>query len=220
MTAHAALSSSGGMLGLLGAGSVGATASLTGSGTVEANTTSFWYPSTNGPASGISYGGNIVVGLQFKCTAAGHTFLGYAWWVQAGTNPNPTTAQKFCLYTWVSSTWSIVPGSTVTSGALSVGWNEVLLGSGISLVENQLYQVATGLTGNFNDQQDQFASGDPYQDGLTVGPLFAFSDLGGPFQSPASIPQGAFGVTSNDPTVDQPTTDDEASNFWIDVIVQ
>lgn len=220
MTATAALSSAGGMLGLLGTGATAAGAALTGTGSVEASTLSFFAPGTSGPAGGTSYGGDFLAGIQFKVTATGHSFLGYYWWVQDGTNPNPTVAQKFCLYTYALGVWALVPGSTVTSGTLSAGWNEVLLGSGIVLVEGQPYQACTGFTGNFNDTENQFSTGDPYQDGITNGVLFAYSDLGTANQSPAGTPQMAFGTASSDPTVSQPTQDNAADNFWIDVVVQ
>lgn len=220
MTATAALSSTGGMLGKLGSGATAATAALTGTGTVVSATLSFFYPGTSGPASGISYSGNIVVGLQFKATATGHFLLGYRWWVQAGTNPNPTAAQKFCMYTWVPSTWTLVPLTTVTSGTLTTGWNAVTLGAGVALVSGQVYQVATGLTGNFNDTNNQFGAGNPYSGGITNGPIFAFDDQGTANQSPSGINQMAFGTASNDPTVDRPATGDVHSSFWIDVIVQ
>jgi hypothetical protein len=220
VTATAALSSSGGMLGLLGTGATAATAALTGSGTVVSNTYSFFYPSTSGPSSGISYSGNFLAGLQFKVTASGHSLLGYYWWVQAGTNPNPTAAQKFALYTWVPSTWSLVSAGTVTSGTLSAGWNRVNLGSGVALTSGQLYEVTTGFTGNFNDTTNQFGTGDPYATGITNGPIFAFSDVPGATFSPSNNNQGLFGTAGNDPTVNQPLTGDVHSNFWIDVIVQ
>lgn len=220
MTAYATLSSSGGMLGRMGSGALTASAALTGSGTVVSTTYSFFYPGTSGPASGVSYGGNITVGLQFKVTATGHSLLGYRWWVQAGTNPNPTAAQKFALWTWVPSTWSLVSAGTVTSGTLTTGWNAVNLGSSVALTNGQLYQVTTGLTGNFNDTNNEFGTGDPYAGGITNGPIFAYSDVAGALFSPANVNQGQFGTAGNDPTTAQPLTGDVHSNFWIDVIVQ
>ena len=220
MTATAALSSTGGMLGLMGTGVLTATAALTGTGSVVASTLSFFYPSTNGPSSGTSFSSPIGFGLQFKVTAPGHTLLGYAWWVQAGTNPNPTVPQTFCLYTWVPSTWSLVAAGTIVSGTLSVGWNTVMLGSGVSLTSGQVYQACTGLTGNFNDVTNQFGSGQPYAAGITKGDLFAFSDLTGSAQSPSNINQSAYEVAGADPTLHQPTAGNASDNFFIDVIIQ
>lgn len=208
------------MLGKLGTGAMTATAALTGTGTVVSSTLSFFYPGTSGPASGISYGGNFLAGLQFKCTASGHFLVGYRWWVQAGTNPNPTAAQKFCMYTWVPSVWTLVPLTTVISGTLSAGWNTVMLGAGVALVSGQNYEVCTGFTGNFNDTTNEFGTGDPYAGGITNGVIFAYSDVAGATFAPSNLNQGLFGTAGNDPTVNQPTTGDVHSNFWIDVIVQ
>lgn len=219
MTATAALSSTGGMVGKLGTGALTGTAALTGTGSVVSTTYSLFYPSTSGPSSGVSYGGNFLSGVIFKVTASGHTLNAYAWWVQAGTNPNPTAAQKFCLYTNVSSVWSLVPLTTVTSGTLHAGWNVISLGTPVALVSGQVYQAATGFTGNFNDTNNQFGNGQPFQAGITNGPLFGYADQGAPGQAPFTFAQMAFSTAGNDPTVNQPTTDDAASNFWIDVVV-
>lgn len=219
VTATALLHSSGGMLGLLGAGATSGTAALSGTGTVVASSLSFFHPGTSGPSSGTSFASAFTYGIQFKVTASGHHLAGYYLWVQAGTNPNPTGARICTLYTFVANAWSVVSGSTVTSGTLTTGWNLVSLGSPVSLVSGQPYEACAGQTGNFNETDNQFGSGDPFSAGITNGDLFAYSDSGGSAAPPTFVGQCLFGTGSADPTVSQPLTSFNSANFWMDVNV-
>ena len=83
------------------------------------------FPSTNGPASPVSYNGPFVCGVVAAVTTAGCWLDGYWWWVcPSGQSTSP---QKFALWSiYSSSQGSLVANSTVTSGALTAGqWNYV-----------------------------------------------------------------------------------------------
>lgn len=220
MTASAALSSSGGMLGKLGTGATAASAALTGTGSVVAGTYSFRYPGTAGPTNAASYGSIAAWTLQFEVTSGGHELLGYAFWVCPGSPAGETAAQDFVLYTWTGATFAIALTSHVTSGTLSTGWNEVLLGTPYSLTASTNYLASTWVNGNFTEVNNLFGSGQTYAAGFTNGPLFIYSDTSGSAAAPSGYHQCAFCTSSgNYPTL--PCNTNSNQSWWgLDVVVQ
>ena len=184
------------------------------------------FPSTNGPSTPVSYSGPFVCGVVIGVTSGGCWLEGYWWWVCP--SGQSTAAQQFALWALDSSgSGSLVPNSTITSGALTAGqWNYVPLMTTtppalapLPLAQGATYVAATGFTGNFPDTSDQFGSGDPYSGGIVKGPLTAYSDTSGSLPSPLNTPQAVFGVASNDPSASLPIYGSSSSNFWMDVQV-
>lgn len=220
MTAHASLSSSGGMLGKMGSGAVTASASLSGSGSV-ASDFSFFYPSTNGPTNANSYGSTATWAFMFQVTASGHSLAGYAFWVCPGSPAGETAAQTFALWHWNGSAWVYDSAATVTSGTLSTGWNKISLGSAYSLTASTNYMAQTAVNGNFTNLGNQFGTGDPYAGGFTNGPLNVYSDRSGTDVPPSSNGQCPFSTTITDPTASAVSSLGSNSSWWgLDVIVQ
>ena len=178
------------------------------------------FPSTNGPASPVSYSGPITTGVVFGVTSGGCWLDGFWWWVCASSQL--TAAQKFALWCVYGkgNSGTLVAQGTVTSGALSAGqWNYVTLPSPVPLAIGATYVAATGFTGSFPDTNNQFGSGDPYGGGIIHGPLTAYSDATGSLPSPFSTAQGVFSVASADPTAIMPIYGSSACNFWMDLQV-
>lgn len=185
------------------------------------------FPSTNGPASPVSYSGPFLAGVFF-CVTSTCWFEGYWWWVcPTGQSTSP---QKFALWqVYGAAEGNVVPGSVATSGSLTAGqWNYIPLPTPLQLSIGNVpgtgaavYQAATGFSNSFPDTNSQFGSGDPYASGITSGPLFGYSDQGAsaPCPSSAGAFQGAFGVAGTDPSVNMPAQGSSSSNFWIDLQV-
>ena len=73
--------------------------------------------------------------------------------VDVGTEVHPL----WCVYN--SGSGSLVPGSTVTSGALTAGqWNYVPLPAPLPLAIDATYVAATGFSDSFPDTNNQFGS--------------------------------------------------------------
>ena len=179
------------------------------------------FPSTNGPASPVSYSGPFVCGVVVGVTTGGCWLDGYWWWVcPTGQSTSP---QKFALWSlYNSNSGSLVPNSTVTSGALTAGqWNYVPLTVPLllPLALGATYVATTGFTGSFPDTSSQFGSGDPYSAGIVSGPLTAYSDASGSNPSPFKTAQAVFSVASSDPTTFAPVYGSSSSNFWMDLQV-
>ena len=177
------------------------------------------FATTNGPATPVSYTGPFVCGVVVGVTAGACWLDGYWWWVCA--SGQSTAAQKFALWCLSGGTeGSLVPGSTVTSGALTAGqWNHVPLAAPIALAPGATYVAATGFSNSFPDTGNQFGSGDPYGSGIVNGPLTAYSDASGSLPSPFKTAQGVFSVASSDPTTSMPIFGSSSCNFWMDVQV-
>ena len=178
---------------------------------------------TQPPATPNAYGGNFIAGTAFSAVGEMLWLQGYWWWVPTGGD---TGAQKFCLWNRNSSTTQVlIPNSTVTSGTLTAGaFNFIPLATQIQLAPGELYICATGWTSvnGFPITNNQFASGQPYVNGITNGPLTAWGDAGNGstysyFGSNYGLNQGLFSVASNDPTAQMPNAGSNSSNFWIDV---
>jgi len=176
------------------------------------------FPSTNGPSSASGYSGNYLAGVAFEVTGGGIWFQGYWWWVC--NSGQQTGAQKFALWQVAgASTGIVIPGSTVTSGALTAGqWNYVPLPTPIPLSINTAYMAATGFacTAGFPITANAFGSGGPYANGITNGPLFAY---GSSTALAHSVAQGAFSTSSADPSAVMPAAAYQNSNFWMDLQV-
>jgi hypothetical protein len=177
----------------------------------------------NGPSAVTSYSGNYTAGLVFQVLQGGVWFQGYKWW--CCPTGGLTTAQKFALWQVTGSAAGVlVPGSVITSGTLSPGWNYVPLASPMLLSEGIAYQAATGFTapagGGFPATLNQFGSGDPYSAGITNGPLQAYSSRTGSNEVPEGwLPQMTFGTGSADPSSAMPVQNDADDNLWLDVQV-
>jgi hypothetical protein len=175
----------------------------------------------NGPASANAYSGNYLGGIGFEVTASNKWLAGYWWWVC--NTGQQTGAQKFALWQIVNSTTGIlIPGSVVTSGALTAGqWNYVPLPApvplsiGAGLGAGAAYMAVTGYvsTTGIPYTANQFTTGDPYVNGITNGPLFAWG-----IPNALSVPQGADStVLGSDPAAAMPDNDASSANFWVDV---
>lgn len=146
-------------------------------------------------------------------------FEGYWWWVCP--SGQPASAQKFALWNVSGQTaGTLIPGSVVTSGALTAGqWNWVPLSIPLPLAVGTCYNACTGFTGSFPNTNDQFGAGDPYAAGIVSGPLTAYSDGSGSQRAPYTTPQGVFGVQGVDPSVNIPLSGSNSANFWMDLQV-
>ena len=179
-----------------------------------------------GPSSGVSYSSDICLGMHFYVTEGDCWLNGYWWWVQDGTNPNPTVPQDFVLWQVGITAPSVCYGSSVTSGTLAVGWNYIGLTTPIQLTPNVDYIAGTHLVGNFNDTFSYFGSGDP-GNGASNGPLVAATFKNNPMWSGYDpgfdytiLQNGLYNTESNVlvdcPLAEDPDTDGWA-NYWIDV---
>jgi hypothetical protein len=183
------------------------------------------FPATDGPASATSYTGSFIAGMVFEVTEDDCWFDGYWWWV--ASTGGLTAPQTFALWLVTSATTGILlPTSTVTSSALSPGWNWVPLATPIQLpiggsvgTGGANFVACTGVNGNFPDTDSQFGVGDAYAAGITNGPLTAFSDQGASNPGPFSLGQGVFSSLGTDPTAAMPVQAYESANFWLDVQV-
>jgi hypothetical protein len=178
------------------------------------------FSSVSGPSAAVSYSGPFIPGVAFKVTTGGTWFNGYWWWVC--DTGQPTAPQKFALWqVYDNATGSLISSATVTSESLTAGqWNYVPLPAPIPLAINVPYIAATGFTGGFPDTNSQFSSGDPYGNGITSGPLTAYSDQTGTMAAPFAVDQSPFSAAGSDPTVTMPAYGSSSSNFWMDVQVQ
>jgi len=181
------------------------------------------FPSTSGPTTANSYGGDFIAGVAFTVTQPTLYLAGYYWWV-CSAGSQSTAAQEFALWNVGGGTAGVkafVNTSSVTSGTLTAGqWNYVALTTPIPLAENQVYVATTAFPGNFPDTNNQFGSGNTYAAGITNGPLFAYSDTTGSAAVPvSSLHQGLFGTGSTDPTSAFPGSGSNSANFWIDPLI-
>ena len=177
------------------------------------------FPATAGPSTAVSYSGPFEAGVVFGVTTGGCWLDGYWWWV-CGSGQS-TSPQKFALWqTYNGQQGSVVPGSVVTSGALTAGqWNFVPLATKLPLAIGATYVASTGFSNGFPDTNNQFGSGQPYAAGIVNGPLTAYSDASGSLPSPFKTAQGVFSVASTDPTVAMPIYGSSSCNFWVDLQV-
>jgi hypothetical protein len=176
---------------------------------------------TQPPAAATSLSGPYVVGTCWKVTSA-CWLEGYWWWVTS-SGGQPTGAQEFCLWSanineGSGNRGSVIPAATVTSGALSAGWNYVPLATPVPLTINWTYVVTTGWASGSGIPYSgsQFGSGNPYSAGIVSGPLTGFSDTGGSNPDPFLNLQCGYDRTAGNPAADFPTTDGGAFCGWLD----
>jgi hypothetical protein len=186
-------------------------------------------PGADGPPAAVtSYAGPFCAGVVFEVTE-GNTWLeGFWWWVP---DNGDTAAQQFALWQLYNTasteatdgTTGLVPAATTTSATLAAGqWNLVRLAAPVPLAAGIPYVAATGWQAvhGFPATDGQFASGGAHADGITSGPLHAYSDLGASSPVPNDwANQGLFGLTSTSPTASIPAQGDNSANFWLDVQV-
>jgi hypothetical protein len=172
------------------------------------------FPSVDGPSTAISYTGNWTNSVKFMVSENARWLEGYWWWVCPANGL--TVPQKFYLTAWLgigNSATVIVPGSTVTSGTLSPGWNFVALPEPIPLAVGEaangqdggstLYSANTDVNGNFPNTAHYWNAGQPGAAGIVNGPLTAFSNQSGSLPAPYEQSQGV----------------SDGDNTWIDVQV-
>lgn len=199
------------------------------------------FPSTNGPSVPTTYNGDLLCGVQF-CVAEEAWFQGYWWWVcPTGQSTDPV---KCALWLCPNATDSegtpqLVAGSVVTSGTLVAGqWNWIPLSAALPLslggstgmtppisgLGLAIYTAAIGVNGPFPDTTHSFGSGNAYANGITNGPLTAYSQASGTMPVPpgdySGSGNGVYTTGASDPSQVCPGqltgTDD---NLWVDVQV-
>jgi hypothetical protein len=173
---------------------------------------------TRPPAAGTTYSGNYMAGLAFQVTQGSTGFQGYCWWVAASNQD--TAALKFALWQITGNqVASLVPGSVVTSGALTAGqWNYVPLSVPLALSAYIPYLAVIGgvFTTGFPDTANQFGAAEPYVAGITNGPLFAYTSGGAADQF---WPQQPYTTAASDPATAFPSTNNLNDLLWLDVQV-
>ncbi len=180
---------------------------------------------TQPPGSTTGLTGPYVVGTCFKTTSP--CWLEGYWWYVCASGSQPTGAQKFCL--WCANIdgsagrrGTVIPAATITSGALSPGFNYVPLATPVPLTIGWTYLATTGWVSGTGIPYtaNQFGSGKPYSAGITNGPLTGFSDQDGSNPDPFANYQAAYDRTAGDPAADFPSTDDAGGfNGWLDIQV-
>lgn len=206
------------------------------------------WPATNGPATASAYplGNPFISGMVFMVTAEAW-FQGYWWWV-CPAGGQATTPVKCALWQIDASqgvsSHHLVPGTVVTSGTLTAGqWNYIPLATPIplSLGGSQgatpqsavtgstvggaaVYVAAVGCNGPFPDTNNYWGAGQTAPNGITNGPLSAYSDSGGGLPYPYPIDQspraqGKFSTGGTDPALICPAATSGTDNFWVDVQV-
>jgi len=160
------------------------------------------FPSTDGPSTAMSASGTQTSSVRFMVTENAKWLEGYWWWVCPAKGL--TGPQMFYLCGWLgiggNSATVVVPGSTVTSGTLSPGWNYVPLPEPVPLAVGEgrnshdggstLYSACTDVNGNFPDTGGYWNAGQPGGAGITSGPLTAFSNQSGSLPAPYDQSQG------------------------------
>lgn len=175
---------------------------------------------TQPPAAGTANGTNQVTGTMFYVTQGGMWFQGF--WYYCCASGQSTSPAKFALWTIVQGGGSVVPGSVVTSGTLTAGaWNYVPLPQPVQLALYGQYVAAVGVPNGagYPDTVNQFGSAQPYQSGITSGPLAAFSDSTGLNAPPYGDGQGCITTSGSDPALVFGNGSANHDNFWLDVQV-
>ncbi len=194
------------------------------------------WPSTSGPSSPSNYSGNFISGVAF-CVTAEAWFTGYWWWVcPSGQSVSAVKAALWCVGYETEVTPVVVPGSVVTSGTLTAGqWNYIPLATPIALSVGgssgmspavtgpspATYVAAVGCNGSFPDTNNYWGTGQTEPDGITAGPLTAFSgksaSMPAPWPGNSAQPQGCFSIAGSDPSVTFPGSASNTDNLWVDV---
>ena len=194
----------------------------------------FW-PATNGPASVTSYSGPWIGATSFAVYGGGYWFTGYWQWVPTGGDTHPAGGFNCALWSITSSagpTGKLIAGSTITGYSATLtanSWNFIPLSTPIQLAPSwdqnstangTAYLACIGWTASagFPDTNGYWASGGGGGNGITNGPLIAYSsNSGASNKAPWGLAQGLFSSSSNDPTSVMPTQVSGTDNFWTDV---
>ena len=136
------------------------------------------FPTTSGPASSIAFGGVLVQGTGFEVTQAGMFLQGYWWW---RADSAQSASANFATWQITGSATATLIAATVTSTTTAaIGqWNYTALTPQVALAANTPYRAVVGVSGNFPSTSNQFGTTQPFQNGITQGPLFAYSDQSG-----------------------------------------
>lgn len=175
----------------------------------------------NGPSTATAFSGSYMAGLMFQVTQPAMWFNGYYLWV---CNTGQSTSPVQCAL-WNASSSSggiLVPNTTVTSGTLTAGqWNFIPLPTPVPIAIGTPYCTAISINGAFPDTTHQFGSGNTYVNGITNGPLLAYSDSGSGGSNPApyTLHQMPFSTSFAVPTTAMPTVNNLNDNLWVDVQV-
>lgn len=187
------------------------------------------FGSTPGPASPVAFSGNFIAGMVFAANGGGAWFKGYWWWVSpAGQSTAPV---KCALWSMKSAiTGVVVPGSVVTSGALTAGqWNFIPVAQPLQMAPGtdrsnpaagSGYIAQVGVNGAFPDTAGFWAgtgAAGLWGNGITGSPLFAYSGVGGTAPPPWATAQGVFSTASADPAAVMAAQVSGTDNFWVDV---
>jgi hypothetical protein len=177
------------------------------------------FPSTNGPATATARSGNFISGVTWTVTQGGMWFTGYYWWV-CGSGQTVTPV-KCALWSLLGGTSGLViPGSVVTSGSLTANaWNYIPLPNPIQIAIGDTLVAAIGVNGAYPDTPNSFGAGQTYANGITQGPLRAFSAPSGNYPSSWGNPQGCMSTAGNDPSTTIPLTAQGTDNLWVGVQV-
>lgn len=177
------------------------------------------FPSTNGPAAATAHTGSFISGVTWTVTQGGMWFTGYWWWVCA--SGQATTPVKCALWSLLNGSGGLViPGSVVTSGTLTVNaWNYIALPNPVQVAIGDTLVAAIGVNGAYPDTPNSFGAGQTYANGITQGPLRAFSAPSGTYPSGWGNPQGCMSTAGNDPSTTIPLTATGTDNLWVGVQV-
>jgi hypothetical protein len=182
------------------------------------------FPSTNGPASASAYTGGYIAGTNFTVTQGGMWFEGYWWWCCAsGQQQNPVTCALWSCYQEVGVVGEVIAGSVVTSGELTAGaWNYIPLPTPIPIAIGDTLVAAVGMQNSFPDTNGYWGTGGAGVNGISNGPLLAYSDTsgaGGTNPSLSGLAQGLFSTAGSDPSTILPGQGNGSFNSWVDVQV-
>jgi hypothetical protein len=177
------------------------------------------WPATNGPAAATGTPTSFISGTAFTVQQSGCWLQGYWWWL-CSSGGQPTGPTKCALWSQSgATTGTVVPGSVVTSGPLTPGWNYIPLAAPVPISIGDSFIAAIGCNGPFPDSVNYW--GTTGVNGVTNGPLHAWGPQGTSYYAGGQASpwgaQGCFSVGGNDPSLVMPITPSGTDNFWVDV---
>ena len=177
------------------------------------------YTSLPGPAVAAANTGAIIFGMCWQVLAPGTSLVGYSnWCCKTGQDVNPI---NFALWRLTGFTvGTLIPAGTVTGGGLTQGaWNDTFLPAPLPLNQGTIYLAQYGLVNGFPATAGYWSSGGVGYDGMTNGPLQAFSDQGASNPIPSSEPQMTFAAGTSDPTSLVAPNGNGSFNAWLDILI-
>ena len=177
------------------------------------------FTSLKGPATTSNTSSGIIFGLVFEVTEINCSLVGYSWWC-AGAG-QVLDAPNFAVFQLITfDTGTLLPAGTITGSSLTAGtWNDTFLPASLPLDVGNQYQAQVGVPNSFSSTTNFWGAGDIAYDGLTNGPLTAFSSNGGSNPSGPDKVQNSFATGTTDPTSGVCQTGNDDLNIWLDVIV-